>query len=96
MTKIGTLTSFCYDNTHSDAHESLAQTINESDREEPMKEEVSNENSKHVEAQDEVTYLLLYRDEDFASKTISRENLFLTGANTKYDRAVRVTSRYIT
>ena len=32
-----------------------------------MKEEVSNENDEHAEAQDEVTFLLLSRDEDCAS-----------------------------
>ena len=69
--------------------------MNESDREEPMKEEVGNENGEHAEAQDKVTYFLLSRDEDFASETISRENLFLIGANTKYGRTVRVSSRYI-
>ena len=69
MPKIGTLPSFCYDNTDSDAHVSLTQTINESDRE-PMKEEIINENGEHAEAQDNVTYLLLSRDEDFARETI--------------------------
>ena len=69
--------------------------MNESDREEPMKEEVGNENGDHAEAQDKVTYFLLSRDEDFASETISRENLFLIGANTKYGPAFRVNSRYI-
>ena len=82
MAKIGTLPSFCYDNTHSDAHVSLTQTMNKSDREEPMKEEVSNENGEHAEAQDKVTYLLLSRNEDFAGKTISRENFFLIGGST--------------
>ena len=33
MTEIDTLPSFCYDNTHSDAHVSLAQTMNEFDKE---------------------------------------------------------------
>ena len=51
--------------------------MNESNREEPMKEEVSNENGEHAEAQDKVTYLLLSRDENFASETISKENFFL-------------------
>ena len=32
-----------------------------------MKEEVSNENDEHAEAQDEVTFWLLSRDEDCAS-----------------------------
>ena len=54
MEKIGTLPSFCYDKTHSGAHISLAQTINESDREEPMKEEVRNENGEHAVVQGEV------------------------------------------
>ena len=47
MVKIGTMTSICYDNTHSDAHVSLTQTMNESDRE-PMKEEGRNENGEHA------------------------------------------------
>ena len=50
----------------------MAQTINESDREGPMKEKVSNENGKLVEAEDEVTYLSLSGDEDFASEAIFR------------------------
>ena len=33
--------------------------MNESDREEPMKEEVSNENSERTDGLDEFTYLLL-------------------------------------
>ena len=71
--------------------------MNESNREEPMKEEVSNENNgEHAEAKVEVTYLSLYEDEDFASETISRENLFFIGVNTKYGHAVRFNSRYIT
>ena len=70
--------------------------MNESSREEPMKEEVSNENGEHGEGLDEFTFWLLSRDEDFASELISRENLFLIGASTKYCQAVRVTSRYIT
>ena len=62
-----------------------------------MKEEVSNENDgEHAEAKVEVTYLQLSENEDFASETISRENLFLIGANTKYGQAVMVNSRYIT
>ena len=44
------------------------------------------------EAQDKVTYLLLSIDEDFASKLISRENLFLIEANTKYCQVATVTS----
>ena len=35
-----------------------------------MKEEISNENGEHAEAQDEVTYLLLSRNEDFASELV--------------------------
>ena len=73
----------------------MTETINESDREEPMKEEVNNENGEHAEAQDKVIYFLLSRDEDFASETISKENFVLTGANTKYGRAVRINTRYI-
>ena len=61
-----------------------------------MKEEISNENSEYTEAQDEITYLLLSIDEDCASESISRENFFLIGANTKYCQAVSVTSRNIT
>ena len=72
MAKIGTLPSVSYDNTYKDAHISLTQTMNESDREEPMKEEVSNKTGEHTEAQDKVTYLLLSRGQDFAGKTISR------------------------
>ena len=45
--------------------------MNESNREEPMKEEVSNENGK-TEKQDEVTYFLLSGDEDFASEPLCR------------------------
>ena len=70
--------------------------MKESDREEPMKEEVSNENGEHAKVQDEVTYLSLSGDNDFASETISTENLFLIATNTKYGRAVRVNSRYLT
>ena len=33
--------------------------MNESDREEPMKEEVSNENGEYADALDKFTYLLL-------------------------------------
>ena len=32
MVKAGTLPSFCYDSTHSDAHVLLTQAMNESDR----------------------------------------------------------------
>ena len=60
-----------------------------------MKEEVSNENGEHAEAWDKATYLLMSRYEDFISKTVSRENFFLIGANTKYGQAVRVNSTNI-
>ena len=43
---------------------------------EPMKEKVSNENGGHAEAQDEVTYLSLSGDDNFAGETISGENFF--------------------
>ena len=52
--------------------------MNEYDREEAMKDEVSNENDEHAEAQNEVTYFSLSRYKDFGSKTIPRENFFLT------------------
>ena len=39
MDKLGSQPSFCDDNTHSESHLLLAQTMNESDREEPMKRE---------------------------------------------------------
>ena len=77
MSKGDTVPSIRYDNKHSGAHVSLAQSINESYREEPMKEEVNYKNGEHAEAEVEVTYLSLSRDEDLASKTISRKNLFL-------------------
>ena len=70
MVQIGTLPFFCYDNTHSDTHVSYPRIMNESGREEPIKEKVSNENGEH--SQDEVTYLSLSGDDDFASETISR------------------------
>lgn len=72
MAKIVSPPSICYDNTYKDAHISLAQIMNESDREEPTKEEGSNKNGEHTEAQDKVTYLLLSRGQDFAGETISR------------------------
>ena len=40
--------------------------------------------------------LVQQKYEDFASEAISRENLFLIRANTKYGQAVRVNARYIT
>ena len=48
--------------------------MNESDREEAMEEEVSNENSEHAEVEDEVTYSSSSGDEDFPRKTISKKN----------------------
>ena len=47
------------------------------------------------EAQEEVNYLLLSRDEDFAGKLISRENFLLIEANTKYCQVVLVTSSFV-
>ena len=41
IAKAGTLSSFCYDSKHSDAHALLTQAMNESTREEQMEEEVS-------------------------------------------------------
>ena len=95
MAKAGTLPSFCYNNTHSDAHVPLPQTMNEFNREEPMEEEAKNDNGEHAEVEDEVTYSSS-GNEDFASETVPTENFFLTGANTKYGRAVRINTRYIT
>ena len=46
MAKSGTLPSFCYNNTHGDAHVPLPQTMNESNKEESMKEEVRNGNTR--------------------------------------------------
>ena len=49
-------TLLCYDNTYSDPHVSLAQTMNGSSRGKPMKEEVRDENDgEHVEAKVKVT-----------------------------------------
>ena len=96
MAKAGTLPSFCYNNTHSDTHVPLSQTMNEFNREEPMEEEAKNDNSEYAEVGDEVTYSSSSGDEDFASETVFRENFFLIGASTKYGRAVRVNTRYIT
>ena len=42
MSKTGTLTSFCYDDTYSNTNTSLTQTINESGRGEPMEEQTIN------------------------------------------------------
>ena len=49
-----------------------------------------------MEAEDEVTNLLLSGDKNFASEIISRENFFLIGTNIKYGRAATVNCRYIT
>ena len=96
MTKAGTLPSFCYNNAHSDTHAPLPQAMNEFNREEPVEEGAKNDNGEHAEVEDEVTYSSSSGDEDFASETASRENFFLIGANTKYGRAVRFNTRYIT
>ena len=47
--------------------------MNESDREKPMEEELSNENSEHAKVEAEVTYSSSSGDEDFAKETISRK-----------------------
>ena len=62
MAKAGTLPYFCNDNTHSDDHLSLTQTMNESDREEKIEEEVNNENGGDAETEDKVTCLSLSGD----------------------------------
>ena len=49
--------------------------MNESDKEEPMEEEVSNENGGHAWVEDEITYLLS-GDADFAGGTILRQIFF--------------------
>ena len=95
MAKAGTLPSFCYDSTRGDTHAVLAQAMNESTREQ-MEEEVSHENNKHAELEDEVAYLSSSGDGDFADERISREHFFLIGESTKYDRAASVNIRYIT
>ena len=95
-TKAGTLPSFCYNNTHSDAHVPLPQTINEFNREESMEEEAKHGNGEHAEVEDKLTYSPASRDKDFSSETVSREKFFLIGANTKYGRAIKVNTRYIT
>ena len=95
MAKAGTLPSFCYDSIHSDAHVLMTKAMNKSDREQ-MEEQISHENGEHAEVEDEVAYSPLSGDEDFACERISGENFFLIGANTKYNRAVRVNIRYIT
>ena len=42
MSKTGTLTYFCYNNTYSNTNTSLTQTINKSGRGEPMEEQTIN------------------------------------------------------
>ena len=81
MARAGTLPCFCCNNTHSDAHLPLTQAMNDSNREEPMEEEVRNDNGEHAEVEDEVTYSSLSEDEDSASETISIENFFLIRAH---------------
>ena len=96
MAKTGTLSTFCYDTTHSHVHVRLTQEINQSDKAKQMEEEVSHGNGEYAEVEDEVTYSSSLGDGDFASERIPRENLFLVGANTIYGRAVKVNIRYIT
>ena len=95
MATAGTPHSFYHNNIDSDAHVSLPQTMNELNREESAEEEAKNYNGGHAEVEDEVSYLSS-GDEDFASETVSIENSFLIRANTKYGRAGRVNTRYIT
>ena len=90
MAKVGILPSFCYNNIHADAQVSLPQTMNEFNREKPMDEEAKNDNGEYAEVEDEVTFSLSSGDEDFAGEIVCTENFFLIGANTKYDRAIRV------
>ena len=52
MAKAGTLPSFCYNNTHSDTHVPLPQTMNEFNREEPMEEEAKIDNGENAEVED--------------------------------------------
>ena len=95
MAKAGILPSFCCGNTNSDSNTSVIPMIYKPDWKEPMEEEVSNKYGEYPEAEDAVTYMLLSGDEDFPNEKFSRI-FFLVGANTKYGRAVRVNSRYIT
>ena len=90
MAKVGTLPSFCYNNTHADAQVPLPQTMNEFNSEKPMDEKAKNDNGEYAEVEDEVTFSLSSGDEDFAGEIVSRENFFLIGANTKYDQTIRV------
>ena len=94
MAKAGILPSFCCGNTNSDSNTSVIPMINKPDWKEPMEEEVSNKYGEYPEAEDAVTYILLSGDEDLFNEKFSR--FFLVGANTKYGRAVRVNSRYMT
>ena len=61
-----------------------------------MEEEAKNSNGEHAEVEDELTYSPASREKGFSSETVSRENFFLIGANTKYGRAIKVNTRYIT
>ena len=56
--------------------------MNEFNREEPMEKEAKTDNGGHAEGEGEVTYSSSSGDEDFASETVSRENLFLIEGNT--------------
>ena len=49
--------------------------MNESNKEEPIEEEVSNENSKYAEVEDEVTYSSLSGDEDLGKQFPEKKNL---------------------
>ena len=69
--------------------------MNESNKEEPIEEEVSNENSKYAEVEDEVTYSSSSGDEDLG-KQFPGKKIFAIGAYTKYSQAVRFSSRCIT
>ena len=67
--------------------------MNELNREEPMDEKIDcGDDGEHAEVKTEITYFSLLENKDFASKTISRENLFLLGANSKYRQVVRLKS----
>ena len=61
-----------------------------------MEEEAKYGNGEHAKVEDKLTYSPASRDKDFSSETVSRENFFLIGANTKYGRAIKVNTRYIT
>ena len=49
--------------------------MNESNKEEPIEEEVSNENSKYAEVEDEVTYSSSSGDEDLGKQFPEKKNL---------------------